>query len=266
MKKELLSKTLAMGVIVLFIGVIVQPAYANNISISIPDDTTPPIIEVTYEVSGNPIDGWIVSFIAEAYDEESGIDRVEMWINDIIFETIKGPGPCYTFPIKWCKGLEKSVFTFIAYNGAGLSAFDSIAGTDIKYTQDCDCQTVISDVDLDNLDKVFDRLESYRGLLSLLSKSNSKISEYYGELSNSISTITELEGENKSVVCVFLFFRWFRFGLSWALFTSLSVMFWQWGLNLLEKICEYLVYEFMDKFDEIGELAEYYECWWTYLL
>ena len=140
----MIKKGFVVIIIVLFIGMSLIPladglSLERNVLIENPvqdseldDDTTPPIIEVTYEVSGNPIDGWIVLFTAEAYDEESGIDRVEMWINDEIIETIKGPGPCYTFPINWCKELTKSVFTFIAYNGAGLSSFDSIAGTDIK--------------------------------------------------------------------------------------------------------------------------------------
>ena len=138
------KKGLVVAIIVLFIGMSHFPLVGGlSLERNVPkenqlqnseldDDTTPPIIEVTYEVSGNHINGWIIEFIAEAYDEESGIDRVEMWIGDEIIETIKGPGPCYTFPIKWCKKLTKSIFTFIAYNGAGLSAFDSIAGTDIK--------------------------------------------------------------------------------------------------------------------------------------
>ena len=132
--------------------------------------------------------------------------------------------------------------------------------------EDCDCKEV-SEIDLDRFDMTIDRLESYRGLLSLLSKRNSKIAEYYGELSNSISTLTEIDGENKTAVCVYLFFRWFTTGLLGALFLSLTVMFWQWELHLLERICEYLSYVyFEDKHYEIGELAEYYECWWTYLL
>ena len=158
------------------------------------------------------------------------------------------------------------IVLFVSVGIQPAFAVENKVSTDkVENVEDCDCQEV-SEIDLDNLDKESDRLESYRGLLSLLSKRNSKVAEYYEGLSNSISTLKEIEGDNKSVVCVFLFFRWLRFGLSWALFMSLSVMFWQLELHLLEKICEYLVIEYMDKSDEIGKLAEYYECWWIYLL
>jgi len=133
------KKLLVFGVIVLFIGLAFIPSF-NAVSISKSDDTTPPIIDVTWETykfNGT----WYVEFTCEAYDPESGIDRVEYYINDKLQDTVPGgPGPPeYLFIIGWSKALKNCVFKFEAINKAGLSAFVEINGTDIKSNDDCDC-------------------------------------------------------------------------------------------------------------------------------
>ncbi len=129
MRNDCCKKGLVVGIIVLFIGMSITPSTGN---IMFFDDTTPPEIQVTwrtYKVDGK----WYVEFDCEVYDEESDIDRVEMWIDDGIHETITGSGPdVYIFTIEWSKALKTSVFKFVAYNGAGLSAFVTVDGSDIK--------------------------------------------------------------------------------------------------------------------------------------
>ena len=137
-----MKKLLAVTILLLFIGAGLVPI-AGSLSIErVPteeqicktnsdDDTTPPEISVEWEA--NKIgDRWWVTFIVDAYDEESGIDRVEMYINDMFHAVVTGSGPTCQFTIQWSKAVKTSVFKFVAYNGAGLSAFVIINGSDIK--------------------------------------------------------------------------------------------------------------------------------------
>jgi len=77
--RDLLSKTLVVGVIVLFLGISVQPAFANN------DDTTPPVTVHTLdppEPDGN--NGWYVSDVnvtLTATDDMSGVKEIRYTIN-----------------------------------------------------------------------------------------------------------------------------------------------------------------------------------------
>ena len=71
-----------------------------------------------------------VTCVAE--DAISGMDRIEMYIDDELHETITGPGPAYQFEIKWSKELKSSIFKFEAFDKAGNSAFNLINGSDIK--------------------------------------------------------------------------------------------------------------------------------------
>jgi hypothetical protein len=123
-----LKKLLVVCVIVLFLGVAIAPSTGSRMS---NDDTTPPEIDVTWEIFKDGCT-WYVNFICDAYDEESGIDRIEMFVNDGIHETIVGTMPIYEFIIEWSKAFKTSVFRFVAYNRAGLSTFITINGSDIK--------------------------------------------------------------------------------------------------------------------------------------
>jgi hypothetical protein len=97
------------------------------------DDTTPPEIDVsweTYKVDGK----WYVYFDCEFYDEESGINRAVWYLNGVEQSVIVGSGPEpfeFHFTIELSEAKE-SVFKFEAINGAGLSAFVEVDGSDIN--------------------------------------------------------------------------------------------------------------------------------------
>ena len=140
MKNKILRKGLVVGIIALFIGLAFIPSF-NAISISKSDDTTPPVIEVSWETyKFNST--WYVKFDCEIYDNESGIDRTIWYLNGVLQDSNSGPGPDYGFHFTVTLYIaKKSVFKFEAINGAGLSAFVEIDGSDIKSTKDCDCQS-----------------------------------------------------------------------------------------------------------------------------
>jgi len=92
----------------------------NSFTIDI-DQTVPDIEEVTWEIFQDPpIYGpWYVIFTCDAVDATSGMDRVEMYINEGFCEEIIGGGPIYEFTIQWSSILKTVVFTFEHYDRAG---------------------------------------------------------------------------------------------------------------------------------------------------
>ena len=94
-------------------------------------DKYKPSIKVDWDVKFKGL-GWSVRFNCEAKDGQSGIDRVEMYINDELQLTVNGSGPMYEFIIKFSSILTNSTFRFVAYDIAGHSAFTLINGSDIK--------------------------------------------------------------------------------------------------------------------------------------
>ena len=139
MKKNIVRKDLVVGIIALFIGLAFIPSF-NAVSMSkTSDDTTPPVIEVTWETS--KFNGtWYVKFDCEIYDNESGIDRAIFYLNGVEQEVYTGPGPFsgfhFTIELSIAK---KCVFKFEAINSVGLSAFVEVDGLDIKSNDDCGC-------------------------------------------------------------------------------------------------------------------------------
>ena len=99
---------------------------------SIKMDQTGPDMKLKYEVIGNPIQGWDILFTAEPMDATSGMERVEMYINEGLVETIIGPGPLYEFIIEWSNVMKTCIFKFVAFDLAGNSVYDTIDGEDIK--------------------------------------------------------------------------------------------------------------------------------------
>jgi len=97
------------------------------------EDTTPPVIEITWEVEYVLFKGWYVTINVNCYDEESGIDLVHIFLNDVLHETIIGPGPVYetTYEFKWSPFLKNAVLKVIAWDGAGNSATESLYFSDI---------------------------------------------------------------------------------------------------------------------------------------
>jgi hypothetical protein len=109
--------------------------YVGNIedvkSSTIDIDKTLSELEVeweTYKEGWN----WFCKFTCYAVDTTSGMDRIEMYINDELHETITYPGPVYDFIIKWISEYKNAVFKFIAFDIAGNSVYKLINGSDIK--------------------------------------------------------------------------------------------------------------------------------------
>jgi hypothetical protein len=65
-------------------------------SVKINIDQTKPTITLEYEITGgNQIQGWEITFTATATDDTSGMNKVEFYLDDILQETVTGPGPTY---------------------------------------------------------------------------------------------------------------------------------------------------------------------------
>ena len=59
-------------------------------------DQTKPIVWLYYEIiGGNQREGWDFIFTAEAYDDYSGMERVEFYLYNELKKNITGPGPIY---------------------------------------------------------------------------------------------------------------------------------------------------------------------------
>jgi len=80
--------------------------YAGNVedvkSFMLDIDQTPPEIDLCYESDYDLSLGWIWLCTSTATDSMSGMDRVEFYINDILQETIYGPGPYYEWIWDYC--------------------------------------------------------------------------------------------------------------------------------------------------------------------
>jgi len=90
-------------------------------------DQTDPDIDLTYKIiSGNPWQGWIFEFTAEATDAMSGMERVEFYLNDLLQHTVHGPGPTYVWTLRFFP-IPHAKFWATAFDKAGNSAWDAIS-------------------------------------------------------------------------------------------------------------------------------------------
>lgn len=89
-------------------------------------DKTPPDIDLYYEVvGGNPLQGWDFEFTACAIDTMSGMDRVEFYLNNVVQETVSGPGPDYKWTVRYWP-IPNARFWAKAFDKAGNSDWDDI--------------------------------------------------------------------------------------------------------------------------------------------
>jgi len=95
------------------------------------DQTKPDIKPIEWDAYREGLT-WYVKFTCQADDATSGMDRLEMYINDELNETITSPGPTYEFNIEWSSEFKTAMFKFVAFDTAGNSAFQSVNGSDIK--------------------------------------------------------------------------------------------------------------------------------------
>jgi streptogramin lyase len=87
-------------------------------------DQTPPEIELTYEWAGTS-PPWEFSFIANATDATSGMERVEFYLNEGLQKVISGPGPEYIFTLLYVPP-PSAIWKAIAFDFAGLNEFDTV--------------------------------------------------------------------------------------------------------------------------------------------
>jgi parallel beta-helix repeat protein len=95
-------------------------------------DKLPPESELDIKTYKEGPFKWIVEFFVNVTDECSGIDRIEMYINNGLHDIITGVGPVYEFIIEWDKDLKHATFTFKVYDNAGLNSEITVNGSDIK--------------------------------------------------------------------------------------------------------------------------------------
>jgi hypothetical protein len=101
----------------------------------------PPDIELQYKLEKYN-DKWLYIFEAIC---SGGTDRVDFTFDDILQETVTGPGPTYTWQFLTSELLRGHTICAIAYDGAGNNASDCIEfrtrSLNIESTNDCDCHS-----------------------------------------------------------------------------------------------------------------------------
>ena len=90
-------------------------------------DQTDPLIDMTYEWENNPGSdgGWLMTFNATATDATSGMDRVEFYLNDVLQDTVTGPGPTYIWQFVYHGGLKITIKA-LGFDKAGNNKYDEI--------------------------------------------------------------------------------------------------------------------------------------------
>jgi hypothetical protein len=89
-------------------------------------DQKDPDINLEYEVIGdNTKQGWDFVFTATANDATSGMSHVEFFLNDLLQDTIYGPGPTYEWGFTY-NGDLNIVVKATGYDMAGNFASDEI--------------------------------------------------------------------------------------------------------------------------------------------
>lgn len=98
------------------------------------DQQKPIISYVEWQSYKDPpfIGEWFVKFSCYAEDTISGMDRVEMYINEGLSEKIAGIGPLYEFVIEWSSVFDSSIFNFEHYDIAGNMIERDIQGSSIE--------------------------------------------------------------------------------------------------------------------------------------
>ena len=87
-------------------------------------DQTEPDIDLTYEYSGSQ-PPYKYTYIANATDAKSGMERVEFYLNGVLRETVYGTGPEYTYTLTYTP-IPSALWKAIAYDMAGNSDYDII--------------------------------------------------------------------------------------------------------------------------------------------
>lgn len=103
-----------------------------HVSFSLDIDYTQPTVDVqweTYKENGK----WILKFIITAEDSISGMDhRLEIYLNDVLQETLHVSWPTVEFELQWSKILKKCTFGFLTSDNACNVVYEKVNGSDIK--------------------------------------------------------------------------------------------------------------------------------------
>jgi len=94
-------------------------------------DQTPPDMTVEWEVKRIGWRKWQITFYINFTDNTSGIDRIEIYFNDVLQETIVGPGPTYSWSLIIAGGTPFT-FKFVAYDQACNQAVVIVNSSDIN--------------------------------------------------------------------------------------------------------------------------------------
>jgi len=96
-------------------------------TITIDMDQTVPVIDMVYEWAVSiPGEGkWWMFFNVTATDATSGMDRVEFYLNNVLQDTVTGPGPTYSWKFLYSGGLHITIKAE-GYDIAGNMKFDEI--------------------------------------------------------------------------------------------------------------------------------------------
>jgi hypothetical protein len=105
-------------------------------------DKTPPEIIIDYNVTKIGWKEWLVEFYFTVSDSTSGsgtslMDKVEVFINGILFETVDGPGPIYSWSFIFKSGL-KIIVGAGAWDKAGNYGYNE---TQVKLNRNCKQQS-----------------------------------------------------------------------------------------------------------------------------
>jgi cold shock CspA family protein len=129
-------------------------------------DQTSPVISLDYEWNDTgESTPYLFTFNATATDDTSKMQRVEFWLNAVLQETVIGPGPLYTMSIPYVP-LPKAIFRAIAYDFAGLSAFDDVIDPRSKNSVSQSISTSSQPTNI-WLIKWFDRFPFFQKILTL---------------------------------------------------------------------------------------------------
>jgi len=85
-------------------------------SVTLDIDKTPPEIIIEYNKTKINNKEWLLDFTFIVIDYTSGVDRIDIYLNDILQETITEPGPDYSWQFKYSIGLEITI---------GIGAWDN---------------------------------------------------------------------------------------------------------------------------------------------
>jgi hypothetical protein len=126
-------------------------------SFTIDMDQTPPVIDLTYEWADGPNPPgppWEFSFIVNATDATSGMERVEYYLNEGLQKIITGPGPEYIYSLLYVPPAH-AIWTAFAYDFAGLENSDFLDNpTDTEYTTKLKLKSGGSSTEVGNIIRV----------------------------------------------------------------------------------------------------------------